>query len=536
MNPIFDYDLSLEERITYINNIDDFSDDLKQLTGMYEFSGVKNLQTYLVAIATKSTISSLLKIDAVRSLFSFQEYEEIIHKKDDEELVSIKEMSNESIRNKNKERQKVAYTTLAHVCNNFDDNIATPYKVGTIMDLMKNEEYFTDCLKSFMKIIQDSRIDNKYRYKTIISLENADIKCKEKYSYYFLFEFACNKNNDNSFRILSIQNLLNNCNLLTQIEKEQLCNILQDCASSSTNEYNVRADASDTLINNGINEEYKTTGRTIIKELSESFGKVRILYDNAQNVHVSNIEKSASEILLFLKTIETERNYSTVYDEISCYSQSNDVHLSLERILLDKNLYNNMKLSDIVIKLWAFMNTHEHKEELIKRLIEELEEMSGTCSTGFFTRLVNSISGFEENLNLKISFEDQIVANFVGRLNKKAKEIIHPSSPFHNEKKQEVMKLYLDKNNLWKDQELDKRIKLLLETEIEIIQDFSDTVLIEMSESSNNWQKRLSFLLFFRTNFSILRNELWEEFKTFITDTDFDLYFRKAIYTYEGEN
>jgi hypothetical protein len=185
------------------------------------------------------------------------------------------------------------------------------------------------------------------------------------------------------------------------------------------------------------------------------------------------------------------------------------------------------------------MNKHEHKVELIKRLLEELEEMAGTCSTGFFTRLVNSLSGFEENMNLKISFEDQIVANFVGRLNKKAKEITEPSSPFYNEKKDKVLKLYLDKNDLWKDEDRKTRIQHLFESKVkldDIIQDFADTVLTEMTESSNNWQNRLSFLLFFQTNFSILRNELWDEFKIYITEYEFDLFFRKAISTYEGDN
>jgi hypothetical protein len=323
---------------------------------------------------------------------------------------------------------------------------------------------------------------------------------------------------------------------LNLTEKKELCLILQNCSLNLENEYNVRADSADTLINNGINDEFKQMGQKIIKELGEQFGKVKILYDNAQNVHVTNIEKSASEILLFLKTIESEKTLEQTFNEINALSKSTNIGLSMERILLDKNLYNNMKLADILVKLWSFINNHKYKDEMIKRLLEELEEMSGTCSTGFFTRLVNTISGFEENLNIKISFEDQIVANFVGRLNKKVTEITHSSSPFFWEKKKDVLKLYLNKNDILKDEQLQTRINSIESSRIpDIIQDFSDTVVLEMTECSKNWDKRLSFLLFFKTNFPILRNELWDEFKPFVNEADFDLFFRKALSSYEGD-
>ena len=54
---------------------------------------------------------------------------------------------------------------------------------------------------------------------------------------------------------------------------------------------------------------------------------------------------------------------------------------------------------------------HENEEEMRKRMLEELEEMSATCSTGFASRLINVISGFGE-FNIRISWEDQIIANF----------------------------------------------------------------------------------------------------------------------------
>ena len=68
----------------------------------------------------------------------------------------------------------------------------------------------------------------------------------------------------------------------------------------------------------------------------------------------------------------------------------------------------------------------------------------------------------------------------------------------------------------------------------DIVSDFADNVLLEMCENTSNWSKRLDFSLFFRTHLSHLREELFSEFKTYVTDTEFDLFIRKAISTYEG--
>jgi hypothetical protein len=57
-----------------------------------------------------------------------------------------------------------------------------------------------------------------------------------------------------------------------------------------------------------------------------------------------------------------------------------------------------------------------------KRLLEELIDMYGTCSSGFSSRLVNVISGYGD-FNLNISWRDQIIANFTGRLNARARDI-----------------------------------------------------------------------------------------------------------------
>jgi len=51
---------------------------------------------------------------------------------------------------------------------------------------------------------------------------------------------------------------------------------------------------------------------------------------------------------------------------------------------------------DIVTHLWAHIRTHKCREELVKRLMEELEEGHLHCGNGKMARLINVLSGFED--------------------------------------------------------------------------------------------------------------------------------------------
>jgi hypothetical protein len=196
------------------------------------------------------------------------------------------------------------------------------------------------------------------------------------------------------------------------------------------------------------------------------------------------------------------------------------------------------------------------KQELYKRMLQELEAMSGTCSSGFASRLVNIISGFG-NFNIRISFEDQIISNFIGRLNAKARTITSPNSIFRFDKVEDVVELWIlndVKNEIRSHIEMKLNPEELTEKKPtirdivkeflsenreekieECVECFAESVFNEMMIKSSKSYERRSFGLFFRTYMPEIRQELADEFKEFISETDFDLFFRKAIMMYEGE-
>ena len=529
---LFDYEKTIEERIELINKHPDPFDIVKRISGMYEFSGTRIVQEYLVYIVKTSSISSIIKADAVKSLFVFSEFEETIRPDDNSHMKIIKSESNDDIKIRNAKRIALAYDTLQHLCANFDTDIATPYKLDMIFMLMANEVYFAVAEKVFHTILADCVIDIDFRYKSILAVENKTIPQKEQYMISFLFHIIQNFGNPTRYRILASQNLLQNyiidVNHRINVEKQLL-----DFARDDGLDYNIRADSCDTIINMGISEDIKTEANTILMALGSMFGVVKTVYDNAQNVHNKRLEESSLPIIRFL--LQQDMNNSYTYqavtaeiDRILTNQKEKDlrkIQLSLNRIAIDRSLYHNTSLTTILTKLWCYIDTHENdetKQELLKRLWEELEEMCGTCSSGFIMRLLNTLSGFEEGLSLQISYEEQITANFIGRLNAYAKRITDTDSPFFHERYQDVLKLC---GCALPEEEEEKE---------DTVVTFQENVLSEMTNNTSDWSHRLNFSLFFRTYLSKLREELYEEFKLFLTETEFDMAIRRAISSYEG--
>ena len=491
---VMDLSISLKIRIAALEmyhtkaGTEETTELITKLGMMYTLSGTTLIKEFLYAICTESKISTSLRLMSAKSLCFFNE------------------------------KIELGYKALDHICQNLE-NIPTPVKIDAIYILIKCpiEKYHINAKNYFCKIINDLTLECDFRYKTILSLENITE------NIFFIreacLEFVKQEKNMTSYKILASQCLLQKCNMG---EKDSL-NIEEKLLTFSQDndlDYNLRADAADVLLQLG-SEGNKTIARDIIIMLGRHQGNVRTIFDNAQNVHTINIEESVAKIIHFLSsfpmmtlgkipitwdyTKKQINDLTEIYyklpeedkDELDENEKNRikgtieKINVSINRIYMDRALYSqyNCTIMHILMKIWSYMHNHKHETEMKKRLIQELIDMSGTCSTGFVSRLVNTITGFGE-FTLEISWRDQIIANFTGRLNARAKKI--------------------DDLN------------------------FQEQVLNEMMISCGDYKSRKNFLKFFREEMLNIREEMYEEFKEHITDTDFDLYFRAAISSYEG--
>ena len=637
MENILDFSIENDERMmlfeTYCENNkndENISFELtNRLIGIYQFSGMKILQDFLYNICYNPNITSILKFTVSQGMLLFDELEEEIAKGDKDDIIKIKNESNSNIRDRNDKRRKVAYEAINNVCLTSIDDLPTPCRIDSVLNLMDaGDTYKEECNIYFKKIINDIKIDCDYRYKSILLLETLN---KLNFKYYIknaCMDFLFNTKNYTMYRILSAQYLLRHLDL-TETERIKIQEIILSLSQNSELDYDLRADAADLLLNLGT-DKYKMLGREIIQMLGRIDGNVRTVYDNRQNIHTEDIEKSILkniEILSSYPTLrikdkgnieidflyvknqidsilkdqkikgikDTEKEKTLIsesinfYDDnyvsnitckncdsyigctyhnsikcISCEEENkncdmkstnsnycsseceyqfkihNKIYLSLNRIEIDRSTYLGNTLSRILVKIWSYIHINEFKDELIKRLLEELEEMSGTCSSGFVGRLINTLSGYSD-LVINISFEDQLISNFIGRLNSYTRKIMELSSPFYNERLYDVLELMLrnTNTNIPKNKPIKKVIDEHLENKKEekiqfALEYFSEQVINEMTVNSNKYNDRRHFLLFFRTYLPFLREELFEEFKDYLNIFEFDLTIRKAISLYEG--
>ena len=415
-------------------------------------------------------------------------------------------------------------------------------------------------------MIHKHYVHNFYRIMNAFTI-SFYTKHKQPFFFTFLIWFTT--------RFLAAQYLLQKCSLILE-EKNNIEHMLLGFATDEELDYDRRADAADVLLQLG-SEEMKQYGRNIIRELGQIDGGVATIFNNAQNVHIKEVEKSVIEILEFFATFPThtineiaidftyiESQITNILkkekdpDAVTPTEREEKIRLALNRIHMDQALYSkfNNTLDNILIKIWSYIRGHECEDELRKRLLEELEEMAGTCSTGFVSRLINVVSGFGL-FNIRISWEDQIVANFSGRLNACARTILNDDSIFHKNKLNDVVVLWLNEpdqkdirtnliNKLLIQEDLGEVPKMenivddfLLENRAEktelCLEHFSLQVITEMSISSSTLEARQYFALFLRSNIAAIREEMYAEFKEHLDDTSFDLYMRKALMHYEGE-
>jgi hypothetical protein len=384
--------------------------------------------------------------------------------------------------------------------------LPTPIRVDAVVYLMKSDEFKENAREYFCNIILDEKIEPLYRYRTIQSLE----RHFKGAAFLFYTKESCyrfmTRERMFTYRVIACQYLLEKCspdrNMVDEIES-----FLLSSAEDATLDEDLRADACDILLQYG-GDKARESAQTALYVLGGGDRSRNNIFKNKQNVHVRSIEESVERIVNDLSTYHPSSGIYYTFDKAreaimkivstNDTNDKNDEHLKKEvegaliRISIDRAVYgnSNMTLTSTLAKIWTYIQDSEHRSELENRLIEELVEANNKCSSGYAARLVNTLSGYDEKMSIKISFEDQIIANLEGRLNKAILELSE--------------------------------------------EDEMDNVLSEMSLPVINYHLRGNFLKFFREHISVIREEMYQEFREHMEDIDYDFYFRKAIIHYEG--
>lgn len=489
---IFDFDIEQDLRLQYINRYNklhhnDITDMINRMKSMYLLSKTKLIHNFLIEICKNSDIDYYLKVECCMSLC-----------KNTDNIVN--------------------FETLDLLLDKSHDLFPICRK-NAILLLIKCHKLKENALKHILNYINDQKIDILLRYELILDFNtNVDEKLDKYYTINSSNQFISSKNKI-SYKLLCCQNLLINYDIENRNDIEDL---LLNYAKDNNLAHELRSDSADIILNYG-SQENKNIARDIILQLGKlGVNTVKSVYDNAENIHFKEIEKTSIDIIekiykldikikysfenIFseiFKNIDTEFskmflnqiNYdftklseieSLLHDIKSKYSEKHDLLLvSLNRIKLDRAIYSkfNLSLSKLLVLIYNYILENQYKDEMLKRLYEELIEMSGKCSSGYAFRLVNVLSGFGE-FTVSISHYDRLKSMFIHNMNNYIKE-----------------------------------------------SDISDILLEELIKKPI---ERTHFKKFLNDTTQKILNELKDEFKDDLEDDDYIFYIRKISMEYEG--
>lgn len=459
--------IPLSVRLQYLElmvkvDIEQMGELISCINGMYSFSRTVVLKQYILEIANSENIPLIYRIECAKSV--------------------------------NEEGYSIMNTLCGHVNFVFEP---TPIRVETVLYLMtKTDLYKNQAREYFCDIVNDIHIEPLYRFKLIQRLEN---NFKDELFYFYANEatrrFVESPYNSISYRVICCQYIFQKCEEYLHTYANEF---LLQAASMPDIDEDIRADACDILLAYGSPENVENA-RLILFVLGGG-DRARNIFKNAQNVHNQAIEDSVERLIEYISTYipRNGKNYTfeKAKEELEEKIKNQDKYdktilgQAIIRIVIDRAIYGRMNLTlySIIAKMWTYIQDSEYREEMENRLMEELIDANNKCSSGYVSRIVNTISGFGE-MSLTMSFEDQIISVLETRLSNKIRE--------------------MDADEM-------------------------DTVLEEMMLPVRFYDKRGTFLKFFRSNISAIREDMYAEFQSYINTYDFDLYFRKAIMHYEG--
>lgn len=252
--------------------------------------------------------------------------------------------------------------------------------------------------------------------------------------------FFFNPLNAPTDRILSGQWILQHS--IDDDEKTEISKLVNLIARDESLTVAIRADAADVLINYGFPEEMKSEAMILVSALGDEGGGH--VFSNSQNVHHAAIAASV-EAFIFKMVAEGEDEiplFRDVFNEVTKIVKASSldeeakrsVYRSLNRLSVDSATYTSLRIpiADIFVHVWVRIQNWKdevQRLELEKRLMEELIEMSDTCSSGHAARLINALASYD--FQLRIGFDDQIASNISGRLEARSRKLLtdKPDSP-----------------------------------------------------------------------------------------------------------
>jgi Leucine-rich repeat (LRR) protein len=144
-------------------------------------------------------------------------------------------------------------------------------------------------------------------------------------------------------------------------------------------------------------------------------------YTDGQNVHDSQIVKSVQEsIYAIIQDVKQSDIDTTLNDILKDDIVSKRTKAQLVEYCEDKTVHSllNLTFGEILVAVWKVIMDHKDSKEIKEILNGEMSDSMCKCFTGRISRLVNSLNGFDDRIDIKISDSQEILNVIINVKNK----------------------------------------------------------------------------------------------------------------------
>ena len=127
---------------------------------------------------------------------------------------------------------------------------------------------------------------------------------------------------------------------------------------------------------------------------------------DSQSVHRASVQTAMEASLNKLRAVPLPEGMDALEEYLVIDNDLNPYTLIHDYTTLTISLTSGpVSYRNTFNHLWAYIRNHEHKEELVKRLTEELGDSLDVCANGKLARLVNVVEGYMEGVSTTSSKE-----------------------------------------------------------------------------------------------------------------------------------
>jgi hypothetical protein len=131
------------------------------------------------------------------------------------------------------------------------------------------------------------------------------------------------------------------------------------------------------------------------------------IYQDNQSVHNHQIQISLRNSIEYLIKDKPSISLDQMKQEIEKQCLSYEL---LTNYCKDQSVHSvlNVTFEEVLLSVWSKIRNHNDRQEIIKVLNIEMLDSECKCFTGRLTRLVNCLNGFDDNIKLEISDNEQM--------------------------------------------------------------------------------------------------------------------------------